>query len=231
MLLSGLGGVLSATFTDARNRRCASASLYCSSPLFLGALAMNNDPSWPTYPTGDRDSIFAMGVASINWVDLESTLHFMFGTIFELDLNSTTMIPAKMGAEASIMLMRQKLPDTDWSDDVKDSASYFISGLSICLANRNHLMHSNLSWLHRSGKMLLYKTSKQGKTLAAVPTLSELRQVADDIKAFATFGQMLANAINNSKFGTPVFSAAAFPWPDRPALPHSLDYSPDPRPI
>ena len=38
------------------------------------------------YPTGPKDSIFAMGVASIKWAELESVLHFMFGTIFDLDL-------------------------------------------------------------------------------------------------------------------------------------------------
>jgi hypothetical protein len=86
-----------------------------------------------------------------------------------------------------------------------------------------------LAWIG-GDHTILFKTSKQGRTLGAVPTLSELRQVADDMHAYSEYGRALVNYINNAALSAvPVYSISAFPLPDKPPSPHSLHYSSDPQ--
>lgn len=191
---------------------------------------MATAPDWPAYPTGPRDSIFAMGVASIKFAELEGVLHFIFGTVFGLDMDATTMIPAKIGNEAAVDLARRRLPAAGWTNPANDHIQHFLEGFGICLNNRNYLMHSELAWTG-SASTVLFRTSKQGRTLGAVPTLAELRAVADEIHAYTLYGRAVGNAINVRLSDPPVFPVSAFPWPDKPAAPRELQYSPDPQPL
>jgi hypothetical protein len=190
---------------------------------------MGDAPEWPAYQTGPRDSIFALGVASTKFNELESSLRFIFGTVFDLNRDDTTMIAAKIGNEAVVILTRQKLPETGWPQQHQDDIAYFLKAFGICATNRDHLAHSAIAWII-ADKTILFKTTKQGTTHMAAPTLTELRLVADDMNTYSEYGRQLGNAINNRLWQPPVFPPSAFPWPDRPALPRSLDYSPDPRP-
>jgi hypothetical protein len=196
---------------------------------------MADDPKWPAYPIGPRDSILALGVASINFVALETSLHFLFGTVFELGVDDQVLIPAKIGAEATMFLMRERLRRSDLSPTAKDHLEHFLKGFESCLENRNHLMHSQMvsagSGIVRTEKTLLFKTTKKGALHGATPSLTELRQIADATHNFANYGRNLGNWINVNLSGKPTFSADAFPLPDKPALPQSLNYSPDPRPL
>jgi hypothetical protein len=82
MLFRGLGGVFRADLTSLSKRCCASRSVYWSGLAFCAAPMAKSQ--WPPYPIGPRDSIFAMGVASIKFNELESVLRFIFGTVFGL---------------------------------------------------------------------------------------------------------------------------------------------------
>jgi hypothetical protein len=183
---------------------------------------------WPAYPIGPKDSIFALGVASCKFAELESIVHFMFATVFDFGLDTAIMIASKIGLEATIELTERQLPKTGWVESINDLVSYFFEGFGICFENRNHLMHSNFTW---APVPILYKTTKKGTVQIAAPSFSELRQIADDMNAFTRYGRQLANAINNQKIDAdiPKFPASAFPLPDKPPLPRRLDYSPDPR--
>jgi hypothetical protein len=136
-------------------------------------------------------------MVSIKFAELESSLQFMFGTIFGLDMEATFTIASKIGNEACLDLMERRLPSNHWREEVDGHALHFIVGFRKCLDNRNHLVHSNLAWTGNE-HTVLFKTSKQGKTLGAVPTLAELRQVADDMHAYTEYGRWLGNHINNA---------------------------------
>jgi hypothetical protein len=189
-------------------------------------------PEWPAYTLGSHDSIFALGVASCKFAELEGAMHFIFSTIFDFGLDTGQMVAAKIGNEAALDLMQRELPRAEILKQPRIPASasadveYFIKGVALCLKNRNHLMHSNFAW---HTQPVLFKTTKQGLTQIAVPTLAELRQIADDIHAYCGYGRQLGNAINNKKFTPPIFPDAAFPWPDKPALPRELQYSSEPQ--
>ena len=165
---------------------------------------MTTTPEWPAYRIGPRDAVFAIGVASTNFTQLESVLSFIFGTVFDLDMDASTMMPAKIGNEAAVDLIRRRLPQGAWGEPAKGHILHFLDAFNICLENRNSLLHSVLAWTG-SPSTVLFKTSKQGKTHGSVPTLEELRAVADAMHTYTNFGRALGNWINNHRSDLPVF--------------------------
>lgn len=138
---------------------------------------MTDSQHWPAYAIGPRESIVAMGVASIKFVELESVLRFLFGTIFGMSRDDTAMMTAKLGNLDITNLMQQKLPETGWDAATVDLVEHFIKAFNRCREARNHLMHSSLAWTGDTSTVL-FKTTKKGETHAAVPAMEELRTVA-----------------------------------------------------
>lgn len=183
---------------------------------------MTDAPEWPTYPVGPKDSLFALGVASSEFAQLEGALQFIFALVYGIHFLDGIKIASKIGNEASIELIKIKLPGRDdWSQQTRDAVTYFLEGFSICLENRNRLMHSSFA----DNENILYKLTKKGRFQQATPTLPELHQVADDMKAFLTFGVTLRNAIVTALSRSTASPNADVPWPDRPPLPRSMSYS------
>ena len=195
---------------------------------------------WPTYQIGPRESVFAIGVASTKFTELESVLCFLFATVFRIGSDDATMIVAKVGNIAAVILMEQKLdrpsreelaigeikPKTALAIAMEDHVRHFIKGFHVCASNRDHLMHSGLAWTGRDeGDTILFKTSKQGDTTISLPEPGKLRAVADGMDCYAHYGRAAANAINIRLASDP--PAVPFPWPDKPPLPHKLEYKSD----
>jgi hypothetical protein len=187
---------------------------------------------WPAYATGPRDSIFAMGVVSIKFAELESVLIFIFATVKGISLDEATKTASKVGTRNCQRLTAQGLAANQWPARTNELVDHFVEGVSVCIENRNNLMHSNLAWTGGE-HTVLYKTSKDnGRTVMAVPKPSELRRVADDINAFILFGRQLGNAINNASSEVPIFPEFAFPWPnDPPPMPSALVFTEEPQPL
>jgi hypothetical protein len=195
---------------------------------------MEISDDWPEYAVGPKDSLFAIGVASSNFTALEAVMQFIFATVLDLTIENSEMISAKIGAEATVILTRQKLATLKWEDRIEDRVQHFLRGFNICLENRNHLMHSEVSWtatVHPTEKTFLFKRNKKGELHMAGPKLPELRRIADSMMIFTHYGRRLGNWINNHSTDPPTFPEDVFPLPDKPALPHSLEYSPDPQPL
>jgi hypothetical protein len=188
---------------------------------------------WPTYPIGPRESILAMGVVSIKFAELESVLVFMFATVLGIGSDAATKVASKIGTGNCQHLTGQILAITQWPDRTKKLVEHFIKGVSVCMENRNHLMHSNLAWTDDE-HTVLFKTSKQGTTLMAVPKLSELRRIADDMNRFIIYGRQLANAINNASSEILIFPnspGSAFAWPHEPPMPSALSFTAEPQTV
>jgi hypothetical protein len=201
---------------------------------------MTETPKWPSYSTGPKESLLALGVASVKYAELESVIAFMFGTVFGLGVDATTLIVSKIGFEAATQLMSRRLVQLAWSDKFKDAVGHFIAAINICNANRNSLAHSNIMWTDHYGeaipfmptdKTVLFKSTKNGHTIGAAPTLPELRGIADDINTYCEYGRMLGNALNVALSNPPTFSPSPFPWPSKPALPRNLEYKSGPIPL
>ena len=171
--------------------------------------------NWPSFATGPRDSIFALGVVCVKFVELESVFQFVFETILGLDPDRDMgKIFTKLGTRAALELSQDCVRQMGRSDEVKDQISHFLSAMKICADNRNVLMHSHM--VPRFGdKTVLSKKSKSGSYLYLSIPLAQLRRVADEMNAYCNYGRMLRNALN------PV---TAYPWPKKPSLPVALKY-------
>jgi hypothetical protein len=189
---------------------------------------MTENSNWPIYPIGPRDSIFALGVVSVVFADLEAALGYIFATVLSLDLDTNDLIVAKIGSLACLQLIRQKLDkNTAWPSQAKDHITHFVEAFDICMNNRNHLIHSRIS--ASIDHTFLFKRSKQGKALGFVPKLIELQKAADDMYTYIQYGINLSNALNNTI--APIFDNAIFPWPAKPPLPHPINYQSGPIPL
>jgi hypothetical protein len=193
---------------------------------------MTEAPEWPAYQIGPKDSIFALGVVSVNYARLEFAVHGMFAAILGIGGALSYRLMYKIGPEMRDKLMREMLPTRHWPIPVDDRAWHFIEAHKICYENRNKLMHSNLM----SGSdqaIVLYKIGRDGKSTLTNPTLSELRQVADDMNKLFDYGLWLSNLINLNLLREPPLAGiiAYDTWPDKPPLPIPLEYTADPTPI
>jgi hypothetical protein len=97
---------------------------------------------WPPYSIGPRESIFALGVVSAKFVELESILEFIFETILRLDREQTTVIFARLGCDPCLKMSNDCLADNGWTDDAKDLVAHFLKAMGVCAENRNVLLHS-----------------------------------------------------------------------------------------
>jgi hypothetical protein len=193
---------------------------------------MNVDPNWPLYQHGPRDSIFAVGMVSVNYAQLEFAVYGMFSTILALQAETATRLVYKLTPEMRDKMMREVLPTRGWPEQVTDLAQHFIEGHKVCYENRNKLAHSNL-FAMSADAIILAKTGRDGRTTLANPRLDELRQVADDMKTFFQYGLHLSNMINFEIMGLKPQAGGSWyrAWPDKPPLPIPLEYTSDPSPI
>ena len=162
---------------------------------------MTETPDWPAYQIGPKDSIFALGVVSVNYARLEFAVHAMFATILGIGGALSYRLMYKISPEMRDKLMREMLPTRHWPKPVHDRASYFIEAHKICYENRNKLMHSNLI----SGSdqaIVLYKIGRDGRSTLTNPTLGELRQVADDMNKLFDYGLWLSESDQRRSFGS-----------------------------
>lgn len=184
-----------------------------------------NDPKWPKYHAGPRDSIFAMGVASGNYARLEITIAKMVATLTGISNDTALFFLAKTkNLETALAIMRQALTEhTDWPEPITSAVSAFLSALKICGDNRNLLMHSNI-FASDYEPALLFKINREVQLTICTPTLNELRQVADDIRAYTIFGRELSDSINARRGDWTSAPTSQIPLPNIPAPPQLLQY-------
>ena len=186
------------------------------------------DLSWPSYDVGPRDCIFALGVVSLSYAQLEFAFSGMFKTVTGIDRNTAELLLPRIRNDIRLNLMRERLPQHGWPLDITDRVSSFLDAFDICAANRNDLMHSNV--FLTADAIILYKTSNSGRTLSCNPTLKELHQIADDIHTLTDYGLVLSNVINLSLLASEN-SHPVPPWPDAPPSSNRLQYSGDTREV
>src|ERR1700730_52402 len=179
---------------------------------------MTEPQAWPTYSIGPKDSIFALGVVSVNYARLEHAIHAMFAVILGIDGVVSHHLMFKIGPEMRDKLMREMLPTWPWPPNVTDLTKHFLHAQKICYDNRNMLMHSNL--ITGSDKTtVLYKHQRDGKIALARPSIKELHKVADDMHIYYNYGIHLSNMIRFKILKhQPMPGDLAFStWPDKPS--------------
>ena len=89
---------------------------------------------WPSFSTGPRESIFALGVICVKFVELESVFQFVFETVLGLDPNRDMgkIVFARLGTGPALQLCEDCLRQMGRSDEVKDQISHFLSAMKMC---------------------------------------------------------------------------------------------------
>jgi hypothetical protein len=189
--------------------------------------------SWPSYAIGPHDSVFALGVASVNYARLEFAFGGVFGNVVGLTNAETWEKLPRIRSNERITRIRKALNERDWPQEAKEHIDYFIGAFKILVDNRNLLMHSNLISGVRD-TIALYKYDLSGKTILAEVKPEELRRVADDMMTYFDYGLRLANVIafklllggseGMTQLGFKVETRALDVWPEKPPLPAKLEY-------
>lgn len=184
-------------------------------------------PAWPSYQVGPHDSVFALGVASVNYARLEFALGGVFATVIGLAYELTWALLPKIGNETRVALLEQALCGRDWPHDRKERISHFIDAFKILAENRNLLRHSNFT-AGVKDQITLFKYNRAGKTILAEVTLEELRQIADDMDTYFSYGMSITNMIGLEFLNLKTITGEIYLWPDKPPLPRKLDYKSQP---
>jgi hypothetical protein len=89
---------------------------------------VDNPFKWPAYSTGPDDSIFALGVVSANYVELELAVLHIFSAILGTGEELSKRIMYKMSNEKTReRLMKEGLTLRTWPPEVNDLVLHFIN--------------------------------------------------------------------------------------------------------
>ncbi|MEH2485631.1 hypothetical protein V1280_001570 [Bradyrhizobium sp. AZCC 2230] len=191
------------------------------------------------YNPGLADHMHALGVTAANYNRLESELRLLLDVF---------MGDQMTGAEAGSYLF-ERLSNAERMDllkhlyisqvggtDLSDRLDWFVSGYGICAENRNILMHSEphgatYNALQLVSALQLRKASKKNPGVHNFISLElhELRQIADDIDRFASYGFDLALWRIASRSGGTIKLAnreISPSLPDKPPAPIHLTLGP-----
>jgi hypothetical protein len=184
-------------------------------------------PAWPSYDIGSHESVFALGVASVNYARLEFAFAAVFAKVLGFTNSQAWALLPKINNRERLRQMRDALQKLNWPDDPKDRVTRFMEAFKILAGNRNLLDHSNI-FAGVDTPTTLYKHGRDGKTIHTIVTLAELRQVADDMIQYFNYGLRLSNSIGpTGAAGTLLHST----WPDQPPSPQKLNYTSEPLPL
>jgi hypothetical protein len=144
------------------------------------------DYPWPSYPTGPKDHLHALGVISLNFNLYEMSLGVFFERHFPKPI--AEHIFQKMTNEERISLI-QKLADIYEADPIgKTEIEYALTHFQICAENRHNLLHSRLQMALED--VLAVEKQARGspdKILEFHLKVGDLRRTADEMMAGFNF--------------------------------------------
>jgi hypothetical protein len=87
---------------------------------------MAEPPAWPAYYIGPHDSVFALGVASVNYARLEFAFAFIFAKVLAITNSQAWERLAKIRNNYDrLKRMRFALDKLNWPDDTKNRLRYW----------------------------------------------------------------------------------------------------------
>lgn len=92
---------------------------------------MEETPVWPTYQVAPTDSIFALGVVSINYARFERAVIWISAAVSGLPEEYATMFVARLNGVDRTKLIGQMLDKRNWPEDATDLVRHFIKATDI----------------------------------------------------------------------------------------------------
>jgi hypothetical protein len=149
---------------------------------------------WPHYEVAPEESVYALGVASINYARFERTHVWMLCAIANMPEEQAVVFSSRTNPPDRIRIMEVFLKRREWPEEALAAIKHYLKAMEILILNRNILIHSNMI-RGPNDQAAIYSTSRQGSTSMFQSTLADIRQVADDLNTYFYFGIELANYI------------------------------------
>jgi hypothetical protein len=179
---------------------------------------------WPAYEVAPEDTVYAVGVVSINYARFERTHVWMLAAVANMREHQAAVIIARTNASERVKLIETFMQRGKWPDKALAAIRHYLRAMDVLIKNRNVLIHSNII-RGTENRAAIYSMTRQGTTNLFQATLGEVRQVADDLNTYFYFGLHLANCIATEihhmarEAGMMIFHE----WPEHPPLPIAID--------
>ena len=149
---------------------------------------------WPTYEVAPEDSVYALGVVSINYTRFERTHVWMLAAVANMTEDQAAIITARTNASERAKLIETFFDRREWQSETAAAIKHYIKAMAVLIQSRNVLIHSNMV-RGTENRTAIYSLSKQGRHSLFQATLEEIRAVADGLEIYFNFGLGLANYI------------------------------------
>lgn len=234
MSLRCVGGVRRARLIASSRRRAVSASLYCSEFRCRCCRVMAEEStrqasSWPAYPPGPPDHVYALGVLSINYNRLEVQFLRLLQHCGSASDEITAFLFEKTPTNVRIQWLKKALDAKQVNSKVRPLLDHFIAAYSRCTDNRGLLIHS-LIWGYRERDNAIItskRVRKHGGEKTYVFSLEVIRRVADEIQFWEQYGGHIAGYLTRAslagrKLPKGIRLVGPTTLPGKPALPALL---------
>lgn len=179
---------------------------------------------WPNYEVAPDESVFALGVVSINYSRFELTHVWMLSAVANMVERQAWLVVARMNAGDRVKLIQTFFEQRDWPHDTATAIKHYLKAMTVLIQSRNILIHSNMA-RGTDNRTSIFSLSKQGRHNLFHVSIDEIRAVADGLETYFKFGHMLSNYI-----ATEIHAAARVAGmmavsqlPDLPPLPIHID--------
>lgn len=105
---------------------------------------------WARNQPGSHEDIFALGVISLNYGQLEDIFSFLFEAVTEMTRVQVQVLFRRIQNDSRLKIYSQLLAArTDLPPELVDRLVHFSKGYETCVDNRNEVMHSHSQGVHR----------------------------------------------------------------------------------
>jgi len=162
---------------------------------------MSSQSDWPTYMKGHKEHYHALGVIAAAFNLLEHRLLGLFMLyVSEFDDVTALMFQRIRDNGTRSDFLARAVTARGESPEIKDAVAHFCKGFDTCAQNRNTLMHSATAPVIENGEIVetVFSKGKKGQPLdwnRYSLDLTQLRNVADEMHEFTTFGRNLMNYV------------------------------------
>lgn len=109
-------------------------------------------------------SIHAIGTVALEWNVAENTLDSIIWLYLGTDVPTAKLVTRPLGNKGKVSLLKQLVELKEPDKELSDAVSHAINCFELCLANRNHLIHSRIAGYSDSDGISLTKYRKANPT-------------------------------------------------------------------
>jgi hypothetical protein len=154
--------------------------------------------TWPEHPPGPRAHIYAIGVLSAYYNDLEDTFLKLLQHFSASPDELIALIFEKTPTNVRIQLLERAMDLRGVDAATRAIMDHFLKAYGICTNNRGLLVHSRM-WAYRkrdNAAIATKRVRKSGEQWTYEFPLKMIRQVADDIHFWRSYGSYLYAYLN-----------------------------------